>query len=166
MFRQAFDYLINIGFVDVVIPVILVYAIMYSILAKTKILGDPANDDVRARISLISLSVGFIFAAAKSAVHMLKIYLPDFVLVSIFALFGMAAVGVILSNTVKENEVWLDKKVGYVLLGLAALLIIIYFLPAPSNGISIDLTPIFQIISVLVTLGIMVGIAYFITKGS
>ncbi|MEM1804833.1 MAG: hypothetical protein QXI77_02445, partial [Nanopusillaceae archaeon] len=51
------------GFFDIILPFILIYAVIYGILAKTQILGNPFDQDiakakfVRSLISLISLSI-------------------------------------------------------------------------------------------------------------
>jgi len=67
----------NLGFFNVILPFLLVYAIMYGILSKYKILGDPfAEGDrgktTRSLISIVSAATGFFIVASSNVVLSLK----------------------------------------------------------------------------------------------
>ncbi|MEM1688245.1 MAG: hypothetical protein QXM04_02565 [Nanopusillaceae archaeon] len=100
------------GFFDIILPFILIYAVIYGILAKTQILGNPFDQDiakakfVRSLISLISLSIAFLTVGAINVITKLKILIPHIVLylLSIFLLIISVAAFYLPLEKVDESE--------------------------------------------------------------
>jgi len=87
MYEGIMSILKNFGFFDIILPFILIYALMFGILAKTQILGDPFEKEnearakfVRSIISLISLSIAFLVVGAYNVVLRIQEFVPYAVL--------------------------------------------------------------------------------------
>ncbi|RIB35090.1 MAG: hypothetical protein BXU00_03335 [Candidatus Nanoclepta minutus] len=115
----------NFGFFDIILPFILIYALIFGILAKTQILGDPFEKDneararfVRSIISLISLSIAFLVVGAYNVVLRIQEFIPYAILyiLSVFMLLvSMSAFYLPTGGQVKENEFENYRKVILVL---------------------------------------------------
>lgn len=100
------------GFFDIILPFILIYAVIYGILAKTQILGNPFDQDVakakfvRSLISLISLSIAFLTVGAINIITKLRILIPHIVLylLSVFLLIISIAAFYLPLEKVDESE--------------------------------------------------------------
>ncbi|MEM1782772.1 MAG: hypothetical protein QW483_02735 [Nanopusillaceae archaeon] len=100
------------GFFDIILPFILIYAVIYGILAKTQILGNPFDQDVakakfvRSLISLISLSIAFLTVGAINIITKLRILIPHIVLylLSVFLLIISVAAFYLPLEKVDESE--------------------------------------------------------------
>tara|TARA_Y100000310_G_scaffold321111_1_gene378334 strand:+ start:550 stop:1107 length:558 start_codon:yes stop_codon:yes gene_type:complete len=91
------DQLKNFGFFDVVLPMLLIFLILYAILRRTEILGDPEKGFVRAINALVSLVVAFLFITETSLVARMNEMLPRaafLLVVTAFILILLAFVGV------------------------------------------------------------------------
>ncbi len=180
LFYDAWNFLVQSGFIDVIIPIILVYAITYAILDKTKLLGDLKSDPQAAgRAGVISLAVAFLFTAATYAVNALKIYTPTILLFAVLAFFMLITVGVILANTEGySGQLVLSKRLAYIISAVLVIAILGYIaavtgilnwivsmvsgVTAPTISVAgVDLGSLF---SILVTLGIILGVTYWISK--
>jgi len=179
LFYSAWDFLIKSGFVDIIVPLILVYALVYALLERTKILGDLNRDPAAAgRAGIISLSVAIIFTATRYAVYALKLYLPYILLFGIIAFFVMLAIVAVYFYSLKKEEIEkgpiIDKKLAYAIIGITLFVIATFFLYitgllqwllfglASAGGGS---TPswVSDLINLLVTFGILFGIVKWVT---
>lgn len=112
MYESIISLLDKFGFFDIILPFILIYAVIYGILAKTQILGNPFDQDlakarfVRSLISLIAISVAFLTVGAINIITKLKIFIPYVVLylISVFMLIVSVAAFYLPSEKVDENE--------------------------------------------------------------
>ncbi len=66
------------GFFRVVLPFLLVFAIMYAVLVKTKVLGDPATSAIAKNASaIIAFVAAFFFIAYTPVVDALAVLIPQ-----------------------------------------------------------------------------------------
>ncbi len=82
------------GFFNVVLPFILVYAIVFGVLLKTKIFGDETSDTARNVSNVVALATGFFVISATDVVEQLLGVIPQatFMLVMILFLLMMYAI--------------------------------------------------------------------------
>jgi hypothetical protein len=168
----------NLGFFNVILPFLLVYATMYGILSKYKILGDPfAEGDkgkvARSLISLVSASTGFFIVGSANVVLSLRTLIPYIVLFLLTVFFLMLAISPFLQREEKSGEIQIGDRTRIILLASAIIiftLIVIftlglynYIASAASTSSSI-LSSLEPFIETIVILAIMLGIAYWAAK--
>ncbi len=74
--RASIEFLQELGFLNVLLPFIFVYVVLFAILEKTKALGVEKNGKAKTNInSMVAFVVGFIFIASASRVETLTTYL-------------------------------------------------------------------------------------------
>jgi len=166
----------NLGFFNVILPFLLVYAIMYGILSKYKILGDPfAEGDkgktARSLISIVSAATGFFIVASSNVVLSLKTLIPYIVLFLLTVFFLILAISPFLQKEEKSGEIQLGNRARTILLVSTIIIftLIVIFILGLYNYINLSLTS--KVISssqtfieTIVVLAIMFGIAYWAVK--
>jgi len=170
----------NLGFFNVILPFLLVYAIMYGILSKYKILGDPfAEGDrgktTRSLISIVSAATGFFIVASSNVVLSLKTLIPYIVLFLLAIFFLILAISPFLQKEEKSGEIQIGNRARTILLVSTIIiftLMVIFILGLYNyinNYINLSLTSkvissLQTFIETIVVLAIMFGIAYWAVK--
>ena len=91
--QAAIYFLESCGFFDIVLPFILVFALVFAILEKTKILGGGEKEPKRNVNALVSFVIGLFVVAATNIVEILREALPLITLVLIVLISFMLLVG-------------------------------------------------------------------------
>ncbi|AMD30027.1 hypothetical protein Nps_03160 [Candidatus Nanopusillus acidilobi] len=166
----------NLGFFNVILPFLLVYAIMYGILSKYKILGDPfAEGDkgktTRSLISIVSAATGFFIVASSNVVLSLKTLIPYIVLFLLTVFFLILAISPFLQKEEKSGEIQLGNRTRTILLVSTIIIftLIVIFILGLYNYINLSLASTVisssqTFIETIVVLAIMLGIAYWAVK--
>jgi small-conductance mechanosensitive channel len=166
----------NLGFFNVILPFLLVYAIMYGILSKYKILGDPfAEGDkgktTRSLISIVSAATGFFIVASSNVVLSLKTLIPYIVLFLLAVFFLILAISPFLQKEEKSGEIQIGNRARTILLASTIIIftLMIIFILGLYNYINLSLTSkvissLQTFIETIVVLAIMFGIAYWAVK--
>lgn len=107
----------DLGFFNVILPFMLVYAVMYGVLVRTQIFGDPFDTNsakaktVRSIISLVSASIAFLTVGSANVIINIREVVPYIVLyiLIVFMLIMTIAVfytpiGSIEGNNNAKNE--------------------------------------------------------------
>jgi len=172
----------NLGFFNVILPFLLVYAMMYGILSKYKILGDPfAEGDkgkvTRSLISLISASTGFFIVGSANVVLSLRTLIPYIVLFLLTVFFLILAISPFLQREEKSGEIQIGNRARLILLTSAIIiftLIAIFTLGlynyiasvATSAATTSVLSSLEPFIETIIILAMIFGIAYWAIKPS
>ena len=126
-FRNAIQFLDKLGVYDVLLPFILVFAIVYAILEKTKVLGTESKGDVtiprRNLNSLVAFSIAFFVVASSRIVATLNKALAHIVVL----LVAIVAYLMLIGAFHKEGEpIFLDKgwKTGGMIIMLIGIVLI------------------------------------------
>ena len=168
----------NIGFFNIILPFLLVYSIIYGLLAKYKLIGDPYKDDAEGRatrslISMISAAVGFLVVGATNIVLSISTLIPYIVLFLLTIFFLLLAISPFVTT---EKGINLQNRTGRILLATSIIIFFIVvafslglfsYLSSISKNISLSspyLQEIEQIIYTVIVLGILFGIIYWATK--
>jgi len=166
----------NLGVFNVILPFLLVYAIMYGILSKYKILGDPfAEGDkgrvTRSLISIVSASTGFFIVGSANVVLSLKTLIPYVVLFLLTLFFLILAISPFLQREEKSGELQMGNKTRMILLASSIIIftLMVIFILGLYNYINSTLTsPVLSslqpFIETLAILAIMFGVAYWAVK--
>jgi len=90
----AFDLLIKVGFLNLIIPFILFYAIVFGMLEKTQLFSaDKKKEEMRSIHSLIAFSLSITATAASFAVGITQNFLPVLGIASVVLLGFMMILG-------------------------------------------------------------------------
>jgi hypothetical protein len=166
----------NLGFFNVILPFLLVYAVMYGILSKYKILGDPfAEGDkgkvTRSLVSIVSAATGFFIVGSANVVLSLRTLIPYIVLFLLTVFFLILAISPFLQREEKSGEIQLGNKTRIILLASAIIIftLMVIFILGLYNYISSAVTsPVLStlqpFIETIIILAIMLGIAYWAIK--
>lgn len=129
VFPEVIQKLANLGFYDFVLPFIIVSAILYAILRKTKVLGESPliNGIVSVGISFFILLVPAL--AGVSLVAPLTGFFGQLIIVILIIAFGLLITGLFVPNLMEKMMEWMK---GSTILWV---IIIIVFLLAMSSGL-------------------------------
>ncbi|MDD2678585.1 MAG: hypothetical protein PHG04_03525 [Candidatus Nanoarchaeia archaeon] len=94
MVGGAFDLLIKIGFLNLIVPFILFYAIVFGMLEKTQLFSiDKKKEEMRSIHSLIAFALSITATAASYAVGITQNFLPILGIASVVLLGFMMVLG-------------------------------------------------------------------------
>ena len=144
----TFDFLLRIGFLNILVPFILFYAIVFGMLERTQVFSrdKKGSDQTRNLHSLIAFAIAITATATSNAVGITQNYLPILAVVSVVLLGVMLLLGMAFGD--KFDAMLDDKKYkGIVwtfagILIFCALFVMVYYsglLVTPCSG---DLTPV------------------------
>ena len=168
----------NIGFFNVILPFLLVYAVMYGILSKYKILGDTFAEGekgkvTRSLVSIVSAATGFFIVGSANVVLSLRTLIPYIVLFLLTVFFLILAISPFLQREEKSGEIQLGSKTRIILLASAIIiftLMVIFILGLYNYIASAVTSPVLSslqpFIETIIILAIMLGIAYWAIKPS
>jgi hypothetical protein len=166
----------NLGFFNVILPFLLVYAVMYGILSKYKILGDPfAEGDkgkvTRSLVSIVSAATGFFIVGSANVVLSLRTLIPYIVLFLLTVFFLILAISPFLQREEKSGEIQIGNRARMILLASAIIiftLMVIFILGLYNYVASAVTSPVLAslqpFIETIIILAIMLGIAYWAIK--
>lgn len=170
------------GFFEVLLPMLLVFLIVYAILLKTEILGDSDKvKAVKAINMLIAIIIGFVFVTQTELVAVLNNVIPRVSLLMIMTLFVLMLFAFI--GVYKSDESWLSewkKKTWWIVIPLGLIFlgildasgvyipgvhgIMVNLFGGPMGTISFDQETINNAIAILLFVGIPIAVLMTITK--
>jgi len=114
-FKAVIENLIDIGFYDIILPFILVYAVVFAILQKSKIFEGGSSD--KKLSSNVNAIVAFVFGlfvvAAYNVVSIIQQVIVKSAVIILFILCVLIVLGFIFGD--KYTELFADKKIKYAL---------------------------------------------------
>jgi len=122
-FDNVLALLQTFGFFRVVLPFLLVFSIVYAVLQKTKVLGEP--DRTKTISSIIALVMAFFFIAYTPVVNAIAVLLPQasfLLIVIVLIMMILALIGVKFETVFEKPSMWmlgLAVIVGVIFLALA-----------------------------------------------
>jgi len=129
VFPEVIQKLANLGFYDFVLPFIIVAALLYAILRKTKVLGESPliNGIVSVAVSFFILLVPAL--AGVSLVAPLTGFFGQTIIVILIIAFGLLVTGLFVPNLMEKMTEWI--KGGWIMWAV----IIVVLLVAISSGL-------------------------------
>jgi len=177
IYEGVISLLKSFGFFNIILPFLLIYALMFGILAKTQILGDPFEKEnearakfVRSIISLISLSIAFLVVGAYNVVVKIQEFVPYavlYILAVFMLLVSMSAFYLPTGGKIEEKEF---KKYRSVILALSIVIFSILTLlslgivslQSLQSGIGNLLNN--EIVGVIIIFGFIIFVVYWMTR--
>ncbi|MBR9677855.1 MAG: hypothetical protein GOU97_00975 [Nanoarchaeota archaeon] len=165
-FTGGIQILQDLGFFDVVVPFILVFAIIYGVLAKSKILGEK-SENLNA---LVAFSIALLFTATASVTGVIREFLPIIGLISVMIIALLIIVSLFFGDVTKlfaENK-WL-KSVSIIVIVLAVVwafsMATTSVTGEPFVGMEVDIMGmIFSYVPAVIVMAFIGLIVYFIWK--
>lgn len=130
------DFLREFGFFDIILPFLLIFAVVFGILEKTKILGEEKiggeNYPKKNLDAIIAFVIAMLVVATTKIVGIMNVALPRIALLIVVSLSFILMIGVFISpGGVYEK---LEKKWLAFLMILAFIIVVLIFLSAiPAN---------------------------------
>jgi len=170
------------GFFKVVLPFLLVFALVYAVVLKTKVLGDPtSNPWVKGVAAVIAFAAGFFVVAYTPVVSAIQTFVPEasfLILIVFFILLVLAMFGI-----TTEREWGKSFPIALAVIGIIVVLIFLAIagfsigqsVPAlytysqfMMGMIPIELTEetISWLVAIVIILVIPIAIIYLITRSS
>ena len=175
---NALDFMKEFGIFDVILPFLLVFAVVFGILEKTKILGEEKIGKETYPRKNLNAIVAFVMAmlvvAATKIVGVINVALPKISLLIIVALSFLLMIGIFMKpdNTLydKLNGKWLAFLM--IVMFMAVILIFLSVIPANENqswlGYAFDYTVEFwsgTLVATIVLLAVVIWAILYITGG-
>lgn len=176
---SLYESLINIlnyfGIFNILLPFLLIYAIMYGILMRTKIFGDPFSQNqneakaARTIISLVSASVAFLVISSINFITTLKTMIPYFILyiIVLFMLILSISIFYLPEGQFGEDYKRIRGKVLIVALIIFIIVTLNFFgllTPSISSSVSNALSQYQDLIAGIVIFALLILAAYYISK--
>ena len=158
------EFLKDFGFFDVILPFLLVFAIVFGVLQKTKIFGiaDTKNID-----SMVAFSIAFFVIAASNIVQIIQVSIPQVILILIAVISLLMLVGSIMTQKESTEKGilsngWVKGLTGIFFLALIMIFFnslgwlqpIVDYIMSTSTGVGLG---IFLLILTIVTVIYIVG---------
>jgi cation transport ATPase len=171
--RNTIEFLKEFGLFDVVLPFLLVFAIVFAILEKTFLLGKEKDGSPRKNLnSVVALVLAFLVIAVNKAVNFLTNMLPNIVLLMTVGLSFLMLIGVFLKtgelDFKEKHPGWYKTFFIIMFIGLVVVVLGAYEVNGTSALMYLleKLKVSDSLISGVILILIIVGIMYFITRGT
>jgi len=131
-FRNTFDFFEKIGILDVVLPFLLVFTIVFAILEKTKVFGTEEVDGKKVNKknlnSMAAFVIAFLVVASSKLVGIVTKVSSNVVILLLLSVLFLILIG----SFYKESEmpVALEGKLRYLFIGIMFIGIVLIFLDA------------------------------------
>lgn len=126
-FGEAINYLVNLGVYDFFLPFLLVFAIIFAILEKTKILGQKATN-INAVVAVV---VGLLLVVQQNIVAVINDFLPRISLIIVVILMLLLVFAMIAGKEYKGLQ---GATLGFGMI-VVLVAVIIALTSAPSSGV-------------------------------
>lgn len=177
-FEAIIETLVEVGFYSVLLPFILVYAVVFAILQKSKIFSYDDGGSEAKHVRNINSVIAFVFAifvvASLQTVMIIENLIINVVIIIIFMLVVLILLGMIFGseyqNLFKNADGQLNKKIAYplaIIIFLIALGILFAFMGVLDwlmgwwGGRSLDN----ELFTTIVVIGLVAAILFWITNG-
>ena len=163
------------GVFNIILPFILVYAIIYGILMRSKILGDPFSQNeqeakaARTIISLVSAATAFLVVGSVNVVFSIKTVIPYFILYILILFMLILTISVFYLPTGKFDEIEYSKYRSKILIVAIIIFVIVtlnfFGLLSQNIGDIFSILAQYQeIVATIIIFAILIGAVYYITK--
>ena len=132
-FRSSIDYMNQMGIIDVVLPFLIVFVVVYAILEKTLVFGMEKGKPKKNLNAMAAFIVAFIFISFSSQVSSLVVYLQIMVVFLVF-LMGIAYLFALFNMDLN----FLGKKTYFTFIIMIILIISLVYSIGLINGLDLN----------------------------
>ncbi len=115
-YQDAFQFLVDLGFLDVILPFVLVFIITYGVLQRTQILGQE-NKKPKTRLNvMVAFVMGFFAVLAVNLLNVINIMLFYFVLLLVIGLCLALVLGLTGAEGGIRNRLFISIMIVFIVL--------------------------------------------------
>ena len=105
-YQDVFQWLVDLGLLDVILPFILVFTVTYALLQNTKLFGVDKDEKPKKKINaMVAFVMGFFAVLATNLLNAISIILSYFVLLLVIGLMLALVFGLSGAEVGKKNKV-------------------------------------------------------------
>ena len=160
--------LIEIGFYQVFLPFLLVYAVVFAILQKSRIFegGSSSAQQAKNVNAIVAFVFGLFVVASAHVISLFQAFITHFVIIIIFILCVLLILGFIFGDS--YQDFLKDSKIKYALAGLiviVSIIVLFNILGWWDNVVDFFDEDFFETVGIIIAILAFGGILYWITKG-
>ncbi|MBW3013454.1 hypothetical protein KY340_04600 [Candidatus Woesearchaeota archaeon] len=126
VFGGVIEFLRRIGFYDIILPFLLVFALTYAVLDKTKILGEERGEPRRSLNAIIAFVLGLMVVGTGKLVAVINQALANVVLVLIIVIFFLITVSVFMEKDLLKIKDDYPKFFGFLIAVIVVVIVLIF----------------------------------------
>lgn len=153
--KEVIQFLVDLGLIDVVLPFILVFVIVFGMLQSTKVLGEEKGKPKRRQNLMVSFVFGFLAVLATSQLKVVNILLSYIVLLLIIGLLMAMIFGLVGAKMGSTNKF---------AIGIIGILFVIGVLYAFAQAGVIDQQRVNQLFWPIVLIGAIIAVVFFMLR--
>lgn len=158
---DVFKFLDQLGLVDVIIPFVLAYTIIFAVLERSRVLGTEKGLPKRKLNALVAFCTSFFFVAAINLVQASTAFLQWIAVATIFSIFVLAFAKFLSGKTAKESKEGFGMNFSA---GIALIIVLVIALYSLGFKGFVNLRFIEGIVPAVIGLGIVILLLYFIMR--
>ena len=168
--QNTVEFLEDFGLFDVILPFLLIFAIVFAILEKTKILGKNKSNVN----SIVALVFALLVITANKVITAITIALPNIALLLVVLISFLLMVGIFAKDADEEFHFGKGLTTAFGIMSFIGLIVIFlgaYTLESGISALSYFMSYLYDntgndIVGGIVLLGIIVAALWYVTKGS
>jgi hypothetical protein len=107
-YQEVFQWLVDLGFIDVILPFLLVFTLTYAVLQKTRVLGEEGDKKPKKRLNaMVAFVLGFFAVLATQMLNVVNILLGYLVLLMIVGLLLAIVLGLAGAEGGHKNKLFI-----------------------------------------------------------
>jgi hypothetical protein len=106
-YQEVFQWLVDFGIVDVILPFLLVFTLTYAVLQKTRVLGEEDNKPKKRLNAMLAFVMGFFAVLATHMLNVVNILLGYLVLLMIVGLLLAVVLGLVGAEGGHTNKLFI-----------------------------------------------------------
>ena len=117
--EKVIRFWVDIGLLDVVLPFVLVFSIVYAVLERTRVLGEERGKPIHRYNALVAFVIGFLVVASLQLVGIIQRF-AQFIALAVVGIVFLYIIGSLL-GTREWHKLNMPIVVSFLAVGLAAL---------------------------------------------
>ena len=126
VFGGVIEFMRRIGFYDVILPFLLVFALTYAILDKTRILGTEGDEPKRSLNAIVAFVLGLLVIGTGKLVAVINQALANVVLVIIIVVFFLITISVFMDKDLLDIKKDYPKFFGFLIAVITVVIVLIF----------------------------------------
>src|SRR5574341_762952 len=106
-YQEVFRWLVDIGFVEVVLPFLLVFTLTYAVLQKTRVLGEEEKQPKKRLNAMVAFVMGFFAVLATHLLNVINIMIGYLVLLMVVGLMLAIVLGLAGAEGGYKNKIFI-----------------------------------------------------------
>ncbi|MBD3259213.1 hypothetical protein GF371_01120 [Candidatus Woesearchaeota archaeon] len=126
VFGGVVEFMRRVGFYDIILPFLLVFALTYAVLDKTRILGTEGDEPKRSLNAIVAFVLGLLVVGTGQLVSVINQALANVVLVLIIVIFFLITVSVFMEKDLLKLKDDYPKFFGLIIAAIVVAIVLIF----------------------------------------